>query len=134
MSKNNYLKFLPVLSFIPAQALAAGYTLLESDFVSQKTVDNATSFMTYVGLIFKALLSLIIILAVVYIVVGGFKYVVGSTVADKSDGKKQIIGAITGLFIALVSWLVLYTINPKLVNWDLTITPLSYNQGYIQYV
>ena len=36
----------------------------------------------------------------------------------RSEAKKHINGAITGLIMALVAYLVLYTINPSLVNFE----------------
>lgn len=57
-------------------------------------------------------------LAVIMIVWGGVEIMLSESVFSKDDGKKKIKDAIWGLLLALVSWLILYTINPQILNWS----------------
>ena len=53
------------------------------------------------------------------IVIGGVEYIIsGANESSRSDAKKRINSAISGLVLALVSYLVLYTINPSLVDFN----------------
>ena len=53
------------------------------------------------------------------IVIGGVEWIIsGASESMRSEAKKHINGAITGLIMALVAYLVLYTINPSLVNFE----------------
>jgi hypothetical protein len=47
--------------------------------------------------------------AVFMIVVGGFQYVIGSVVDEKEKGKKTMMYALVGVFIAFCSWMA--------INW-----------------
>jgi len=55
-------------------------------------------------------------LAVGAIVVGGIMYMMGGTITRVEKAKTIIWGAITGLILLLCSYLLLYTIDPNLVN------------------
>jgi hypothetical protein len=57
-------------------------------------------------------------LAVIMIVWGGVEIMLSESVTKKEDGKKKVQDAIWGLVLALVSWLILYTINPKILDWS----------------
>jgi hypothetical protein len=58
-------------------------------------------------------------LAVVMIVWGGVEIMLSESMFKKEDGKKKINDAIWGLVLAIVSWLILYTINPDILNFKL---------------
>lgn len=58
-------------------------------------------------------------LAVIMIVWGGVEIMLSESLFKKEDGKKKIEDAIWGLLLALVSWLILYTINPTILNFQL---------------
>lgn len=73
----------------------------------------------YLTWAYKFVLALTGFLAVMMIVIGGVEWVIsGASESMRSEAKKHINGAITGLIIALVAYLVLYTINPSLVNFE----------------
>ena len=40
----------------------------------------------------------------------------GAKESERSEGKKQISGALWGLLLAFGAWLILYTINPELIK------------------
>jgi hypothetical protein len=74
-------------------------------------------------------------LAVIYIIIGGVQYLSTDAWNGKKEGKKTIQNAITGLLLAIAAFSILYTVNPKLVEFDLliqsvgTTTPLSSGNG-----
>lgn len=61
-------------------------------------------------------------LAIVMLVVAGTKYVAAGIAPDaKNDAKHQITNALIGLGLVLTSYLILNTINPNLVNFNLSL-------------
>ena len=83
------------------------------------------------GQVFEALyrfgLGLVGISAMVMIVLGGVMYMLAGDSKDRTTrGKNYITNAIWGLVLALVSWLILFTINPDLVGkFNLNLKPLN---------
>lgn len=64
-------------------------------------------------------LALAAALAVIMVVWGGVEIMLSESVFKKEDGKKKIQDAIWGLLLALGSYLILYTINPEILNFKL---------------
>ena len=60
------------------------------------------------------------VLAFLMIVWGGFTYLSTDAITGKEEGKAYIERAIGGLILALTSFIILNTINPDLVELDLT--------------
>ena len=81
---------------------------------------NAKSYAVY---IFKLMIAGAIFLAIVRIIWGGFQYMTVEAYEGKSDAKGIIQGAIMGLLAALGSYLILYTIDPRLVDISLINPP-----------
>jgi len=75
----------------------------------------------YVQKGYNMALGLVGILAVIMIIIGGFQYLtsIGNS-SRMSDAKDRITQAILGLVLALLSYLILYVLNPDLVSlkWD----------------
>lgn len=81
---------------------------------------QSTGPIKYLENLYYFVLTISVILAVVMIIIAGIEYTAyGMSEEIKSDAKKRITYAIAGLLLALVSWLLLYIINPKLVEGDL---------------
>ena len=73
----------------------------------------------YLTWAFRFVLALVGFLAVMMIVIGGVEYIIsGANESMREEAKKRIENAIWGLVMALVSYLVLYTINPSLVDFN----------------
>lgn len=79
--------------------------------------DGGNDLGSYLEGIFKFLLSISVLFAVVMVTWGGVLYITTDAIGGKSEGKKKITQAILGLLLALVSWLILNTINPDLLNF-----------------
>ena len=77
-------------------------------------------FSSYLNLIIKLFIGICAVLAVIMIVVGGIEYMTSELPGLKSEGKDRIIQAILGLILALGAWTLLNTINPKLLDSNLS--------------
>jgi hypothetical protein len=82
-------------------------------------------FETYIPGIFTTIIAFAAVLAVVRIIWGGILYISTDAIQGKSEGKKFITESIYGLVLISAAWLILYTINPKLVEINLSITPIQ---------
>lgn len=72
---------------------------------------------SYIAVIYQYGIGLAGILAAVMILVGGFLWVSSFGSPDRiSKAKEFITGALTGLLLALFSYLILFTLNPNLVK------------------
>jgi len=76
---------------------------------------------SYIPGIFNLIIGLAAVIAVTKIIFGGFQYITTDAIAGKSEGKKQIQSAVYGLIMIIASWLILYTINPRLLTFDLNV-------------
>ena len=107
------------------------YTLLEPLPCIPGTGNNCTkgsttptvNIQTYVVYIFKIMIAVAVFATVVMVIIGGFQYMLTDSVTKKGDAKSPIQNALMGLTGALFSYLILYTINPQLVNISLITVP-----------
>ena len=72
---------------------------------------------TLLGYVFNFGLAIAVVLALVMIIWGGIEYMTTDSWEGKNDGKTRIQNALYGLGLALASYLILYTINPCLVQF-----------------
>jgi len=73
----------------------------------------------YIAAVYKFGVGLAVILAVVMIMVGGFIWLMSAGSPDKVGKAKEFItSAMTGLLLALFSFLILQTVNPELLSLD----------------
>jgi len=79
---------------------------------------NTGDLKTFLGPVFNFAIALAVVLALVMIIFGGIEYMTTDSWEKKNSGKERIVGAFIGLGLALVSWLLLYTINPTLVSFN----------------
>ncbi len=76
---------------------------------------------TFLPGLIKLIIALAGGLAVVMIVYGGIQYMSTDAFSGKSEAKDTIEHALWGLMLAISAWLILNTINPKLVEINLDI-------------
>ncbi|MFA6227392.1 MAG: pilin [Candidatus Paceibacterota bacterium] len=122
-----FLSFtLLILSLSPVIHTAAeplGYTPLEPSAFSQLGVGlvdgkiQTSNLSNFLRDIFNFGIAIAVVLSVVMISWGGILYMTTDSWSGKEDGKEKIENALYGLALALVSWLILYTINPALVDF-----------------
>ena len=110
-----------------AQSTTTSYTLLaplpklNGQCPSNSTCNDASSTVTqidvnsYISYAYKLALALAVVLAVFMITVGGFEYMLSSSITDKKNAQEKIWNAVLGLLLALCSYLLLYTIDPNLI-------------------
>lgn len=106
----------PLLTFATSHLIEAYVPL-----VGIPGVTDTGDFKGFLEGAFKIGLAIAATLAVVMITIGGFQYMTTDSVYNKTEGKDKIQNAIVGLLIALLIWLILFTINPKLLNFDIDI-------------
>jgi hypothetical protein len=94
------------------------YCPLEPDAFGPELVGN-TSLGGFLSQAFNFLLAAAAALSVIMIVWGGVEIMLSESVFSKDEGKKKIKNAIYGLLLALFSWLILYTINPDILNFNI---------------
>lgn len=122
-----------IVLFTFGTADAARYNLLAPLPGGDASVDATSGgFQTYMAQLFWFILWGAIILALVMFVIGGVEYVgsAGNT-SLLQDAKDRITNALLGLVLALAAWLILFTINPDLVIFELPIKPINLPAGQI---
>ncbi len=82
---------------------------------------SAPTLAVYMKGIFTASVGLAIVFAVLMIVIGGIQYIVAQTPFAIGEGKSKISNALTGLFIILISAVLLNTVNPGLLRIGLNL-------------
>lgn len=95
-------------------ASAAGYTPLVR--IPGLPATGAVDLSMYMIGLYNFLLSIVGIVAVMMLIFGGMRYItaMGSTSAT-SSAKDIIINALLGLLLALISWVIVSTINPDVL-------------------
>ncbi|MBI2023260.1 hypothetical protein HYT01_01705 [Candidatus Giovannonibacteria bacterium] len=131
MNKKIKILFLVLgILYLANSVLAAPYTLVEPVPFLQPAYDGPSAFLEYTRDLVRFLLGFAAVAAVVMIVIGGIQY--ASSIGNESmvtDAKDRIYWAILGLILALLSVLILRTINPALVDLELPIPALPAIKG-----
>jgi len=70
----------------------------------------------YIAAVYRYSVGIAVIAAIVMVVYGGFRFLIGSAVGDVKKGRTIIMDAIAGLIIVLAAYLILKTINPDTLN------------------
>ena len=98
---------------LPAQV--PDYQLLEPSIFPE--APETIKVDVYFTKIYQVALSAAVILAFLMLVIAGIQYTAtGVSESAKTDAKKRFQEALTGLLLALGSWLILNTINPQLAK------------------
>ncbi len=79
----------------------------------------STNLAQYARGLFGLLIGVAAGLAVIMIIIGGIQYMSTDAISGKSEGKEKIRQALYGLLLAMASWLILFTINPELLDFGL---------------
>ena len=82
-----------------------------------KGVDPSAPLGEFLGQVFKYGIAIAITLAMIMVIYGGILKMTTDSWSKQDDAKKYIENALYGLGLALISWLLLYTINPCLVDF-----------------
>jgi type IV secretory pathway VirB2 component (pilin) len=116
---------LTALSLLPTVALAAPSTYMLLAPLGP-LVNGATgvTLSGYLSGIVQVIIGVAGILAVVMIVICGIQLIGSPSVSQKSASKSCITSALFGLILAFSSWLILNTINTKLLSNDISLVDL----------
>ena len=87
-----------------------------------KTFTDLSDYLKYA---FITIVGASVIISVVMITLGGIQYMNAITPSGKETGKKKILGAIGGLLLVIFSYLILQTINPKLLSVGLDLKQIT---------
>lgn len=66
----------------------------------------------YINVAYRYMVTIVLVVAIVMVVYGGFRYLVGASLGDIQAGKKIIQDAIVGMLLVLGAYTILSTINP----------------------
>lgn len=77
---------------------------------------DGKDFPTYLQAIYRIGIGACFVLGVIMFTWAGIEYIVSESMTGKSEAKGRITAALTGLAIALVSYILLNTINPDLLK------------------
>lgn len=122
---------------IPVVAVAQGFVALTSiPGLTEGGAANSDNLAEFFNNLYKYLIGLAAVLAVIEIIWGGLEYSTQDSVSKKSDGKNRIIQAIFGLVLVLSPVLVFSIINPNILNLSLNLpkldtAPTSQSQGTV---
>jgi hypothetical protein len=78
---------------------------------------DTKSFPAYLQAIYRVGIGACFVLGVIMFTWAGIEYIVSEAMNTKEDAKKRMTGALIGLAIALVSYILLNTINPALLKF-----------------
>ncbi len=129
MKKIPLTLFILVAVIMPFGALAAveqapgkiTYIPLEPLPCPNGTCDQSgTYFPSFISTVFKVLIGFGGLFAVVMIVIAGIGYMLSESAIDISKAKSRAQAALWGLLLLAGSWLILNTINPKLLEFNLS--------------
>ena len=91
--------------------------------------DQKVVVSTYIQGLFKLIIAIAGGLAVIMLIYGGITYMSTDAFGKKESAKEIINNALWGFLLAISAWLILYTINPNLVNINLSIEPQPISTG-----
>lgn len=87
---------------------------------------ETTTMSTYLSGMLKLIIALGAVTSVLMAIIGGTQYVAaGISPSAKQGAMERIQGAVTGLILILVSWLILNSISPNLVNFNLNLPKIG---------
>lgn len=116
--------------FLPTVALAqntgvTGYTPLAPIPELMDKTGGQVDINSFIPGAIKLAISIASALSVIFIIYGGVLYITTDSMGGKSNAKDTIENAIMGLLLAIGSYAILYTINPKLVVFTINLTELE---------
>jgi len=81
-------------------------------------VEAVFDYGEFIQLIYRAGLGMAVIIAIVFVMVGGLQYVLAAGTGNVEKAKARIRNAVAGLVLLLCVFIILYTVNPRLVILD----------------
>ena len=93
--------------------------------------EDSKSFESFIESIYIFALWSVGIASLFMLTIGGFWYMTSAGNTSRiGEAKKIIASALVGLLIALITWLILYVLNPDLVRINIDLTNFQVRSGY----
>ncbi len=118
-SKHNLLFFLIALPLFTPGLVEAQY------LVGIPGLTGALNFNNYINALYALAISVAAIFAVIKMIIAGMKYMLSDVVTSKQDAISDIKGSLFGLAIVLFAYVILFFINPNLVDIAVDIQPAN---------
>lgn len=96
-------------------------TYLQVEIAGVKSVVN---FADYVGLVYQYLMGFSMTVAIVFLMIGGLRYVLGASSGDVTKAKKMMTNAVEGFVLLMFAYVILYTVNPQLLKLQVPKLPM----------
>ncbi|MCX6701865.1 MAG: hypothetical protein NTX96_01560 [Candidatus Zambryskibacteria bacterium] len=80
-----------------------------------------TNLGTYLPAAFNIAIAVAAVLAFLVITYGGVLYATSDALSGKAQGREYIENAIYGLLLVIGAWVILYTINPQILDFNLSL-------------
>jgi energy-converting hydrogenase Eha subunit A len=115
-----------VVGFVPHALAASNFVPLAGiPGLTQNVSATSAGLAVFFNNLYKYLIGLAAILAVIEIIWGGLEISTKDSVSKKSDGKQRIYNAILGLVLVLSPVVVFSIINPSILNLSLNLPALN---------
>ena len=115
-----------VVGFVPHALAASNFVPLAGiPGLTQNVSATSAGLAEFFNNLYKYLIGLAAILAVIEIIWGGLEISTKDSVSKKSDGKQRIYNAILGLVLVLSPVVVFSIINPSILNLSLNLPALN---------
>ena len=85
------------------------------------TGEPVTDLSTYLPGIFNLSIGIGAVMAFVMITFGGITYMTTDAIGGKTKGRDYVTNALWGLLLVIGAWVILYTINPKILEFNLVL-------------
>ncbi len=97
------------------------YTLLAPLPLTGDAPNQSANSFSYIPGMVRLVIAVAGVLAVLRLIISGIQYMSSDAWSQKSDAKSGINEAFWGLGLAVSAWLILATVNPELVKFNLSI-------------
>ena len=94
--------------------------------VSIAGTDSVINIGEYISVVYNYLMGFAMTVAIVFLMVGGLRYVIGGVSAESIKGaKKMMTQAIEGFVLLMFAYAILYTVSPQLIKLQVPKLPMS---------
>ncbi len=87
--------------------------------VSVAGVSQVNGIGEYINIAYRYLVSVVLVVAIIMVVWGGFKYLLGASMSSVQSGKETIKDALIGMVLVLGAYMILSTVNPATTTLQL---------------
>lgn len=121
----------PISSIVYAQT-TSDYVVLAPLPGIGDSAGGTTNLTSYLPAAFNLAIGIAAVMAFVMITWGGIVYATSDAVTSKAQGREWIENALWGLLLVIGAWVILYTLNPQILNFNLLLpTPNIQSTGGI---